>query len=81
MELAYQNTGKNGMQFTIETVFTGPDKFNYTLSCSQGSWNPFIEVIEFYVLITPINTMNNWQKANILLQNQILKQSLSGVYE
>ena len=81
MELAYQNSGKNGMQFIIETVFTGPDKFNYTLSSSQSSWNPFIEMIEFYVLITPMNTMNNWQKANIVLQEQILEPSLSGLYE
>ena len=81
MELAYHNNGKTGMQFKIESTFTTPNIFDFTLSCADTQWTPYIDVIEFYVLITPMDTINNWQRANVLVQNQIQKQTIGIINE
>ncbi len=64
------------MQFNIESTFTTPNIFGFTLICADSQWTPYIDVIEFYVLITPMDTINNWQRANILVQNPIQKQTI-----
>jgi hypothetical protein len=36
MKLAYHNNGKTGMQIKIESAFTTPNIFEFTLSCANS---------------------------------------------